>query len=71
MLLGCGDLEKGIAFVEQKLGCRPASRRAPRRGSRNALLSLGERRYLEVIAPDPAQPRSADVRGLYQLDAPG
>ncbi|MGZ6126244.1 MAG: VOC family protein, partial [Myxococcales bacterium] len=38
--------------------------------SRNALLSLGERRYLEIIAPDPQQPRSSDVRQLYRIESP-
>jgi len=42
----------------------------PGRGSRNALLKLGERRYLEILAPDPAQDRSLDVRGLYKIESP-
>jgi len=71
MLLGCSDLDKGIELVERHLGVRAALGGVhPGRGSRNALLSLGERRYLEIIAPDPQQPRSSDVRQLYKIDSP-
>lgn len=71
ILLGCGDLDKGIDFVERHLGVRAAFGGVhPGRGSRNALLSLGERHYLEIIAPDPNQPRSADARQLYKIEAP-
>ena len=69
--LACSDLEKGIAFVESKTGVKAAFGGVhPGRGSRNALLKLGERRYLEILAPDPAQDRSADVRGLYKIESP-
>jgi hypothetical protein len=69
--LGCNDLDKGIDFVAEKLGVRAAFGGAhPGRGSRNALLSLGERRYLEILAPDPEQPPVNDARQLRMIAAP-
>src|SRR5258708_4639860 len=71
ILLGCNDLDKGIEFVQEGTGVLPAIGGVhPGRGTRNALLSLGERRYLEIIAPDPAQPEIAHFPQIRSMTAP-
>ena len=71
ILLGCSDLERGIAFVEERTGVRAAFGGVhPGRGTQNALLSLGERHYLEIIAPDPKQAGSTPMRDLRDLTEP-
>jgi catechol 2,3-dioxygenase-like lactoylglutathione lyase family enzyme len=71
ILLGCSDLDRGIAFVEEHTGVRAVFGGVhPGRGTQNALLSLGTRRYLEIIAPDPKQPGVQQYSAITKLAEP-
>lgn len=71
LIVGCRDLEEGIAYVEKLSGFRAeAGGSHLGRGTRNALLNLGHHCYLEILAPDPAQPRLQWHKEIASLAEP-
>lgn len=68
-VLGVAQLESGMRCVADATGVDPVlGGRHTQLGTHNALVALGERQYLEILAPDPTQPVLVDaltaLRGL-------
>jgi hypothetical protein len=71
IIVGCNDLDRVVRLLEDRTGVRAIYGGVhPGRGTRNSLLSLGERSYLELMAPDPKQERLTAFPALPKLDEP-
>ena len=71
LVLGVSDLQKGIEWFEMKTGVRPVfGGKHPNRGTQNALISFGNRQYLELLAPDPQQAGHERAADLLKLTEP-
>ncbi len=68
----CPDLRSGIEELQAMTGVRAqAGGRHPDLGTHNALMHLGNRCYLEIVAPDPDLDGGPWSRSLMKIAEPG
>lgn len=70
ILLGAADLDRAVAQVADRTGMQPVYGGKHPRGTHNALLSLGGRSYLEIIALQPGVERLEDFPDLRGAEQP-
>ncbi len=67
ILLGIDDLDRGMESFEKLTGVRPVYGGKHPGGTHNALVSLGDGTYLEILALQPGVPPPKEYAGLEQL----
>src|SRR5437667_11710724 len=71
LLWGAANLDAGIAALAERTGVRATpGGRHPDLGTHNAIATLGRKRFLEIIAPDPTLPPGALARWLAGIKVP-
>src|SRR5215218_9908409 len=64
VILGIDSLERGMRLLREATGVAPVVGGVhPGRGTRNALMALGDGRYLELLAPNYADTASVALMG--------
>lgn len=67
IMLGIDDLDRGVKAFEEATGVKPVYGGKHPRGTHNALVSLGDGTYLEIIAVQKGITPPDDFAGLDQL----
>jgi hypothetical protein len=67
ILLGIDDLDRGVKQFEASTGVKPVYGGKHPRGTHNALVSLGDGTYVEIIAVQKGSKPPDDYAGLAQL----